>query len=147
MRDADAEAVELVRPDAVVAGAVGVLPADGALARRIVLAWRVAQGTALLHASRAHKRCAICATVGVLRAADSDICHTLRAIRGTDAAANIMEVFVALGVSHLAPLLTVAALVNLASATSVCVGLVAIGAIITESSVVRAVLPADGANS
>jgi hypothetical protein len=58
-----------------------------------------------------------------------------------------MEVRMALGVPKLAPLLTVTTLVNLASATPVGVRLVAVGAVIAESSVVGAVLPADGANS
>ena len=128
-------------------GGRALAPADGAFARRVVLTWRVAQGSALLHTSRTDERCTICTTVRVLSTADANVCHALRAIRSADAATDIMEVFVALGVPELAPLFTMAALVNLASATPVGVRLVAIGTVIAESCVVGAVLPADGTNT
>ena len=54
-----------------------------------------------------------------------------------------MEAVVALGVPKGAPLLAAAALVNLASTATIGVRLVAVGTIVTELRVVRAVLPAD----
>lgn len=58
-----------------------------------------------------------------------------------------MEVFVALGVPKGAPFFTTLALVNLAGATTVGIWFVAVCAIVTESLVVWAVLPADRANT
>lgn len=58
-----------------------------------------------------------------------------------------MEIIVALGVPEGAPLFAASALVNLTSSTTICVWLVAVGAVIAEACVVRAVLPADWANT
>lgn len=58
-----------------------------------------------------------------------------------------MEVFMAFNVPEVAPLLAANALVHLASATAISIGLVAVGAIVTETLIMRAVLPADGTNS
>ena len=122
-------------------------PADGADGVGVVVTRRVAEGAALHSALAASERRARCTAVGVLGAADADVRHALRAVRGADAAANIMEVFVALGEPHVAPLFAALALVHLASATAISVRLVAVGAIVTEALVMRAVLPADGADT
>ena len=58
-----------------------------------------------------------------------------------------MEVFMAFNVPEVAPLLAANALVHLASAAAISIGLVAVGAIVTETLIMRAVLPADGTNS
>ena len=59
-----------------------------------------------------------------------------------------MEAVVALGIPEVAPLLAAwAALVNLTSTSAIGIRLVAVGSIITETSVMRALLPADWTNS
>ena len=88
-----------------------------------------------------------CTAVRVFGARDANISHALGAVWGADAAANIMEAVVALGVPEGAPLLTSSTLVNLASTATIGVRLVAVCTIVTELSVVRAVLPADWANT
>lgn len=122
-------------------------PADGADGVGVVVTRRVAEGSALHSALAASERSARCTAVRVLSAADADVGHALRAVWGADAAANIMEVFVALGEPHVTPLFAALALVHLASATAISVRLVAVGAIVSEALVMRAVLPADGANT
>ena len=86
---------------------------------------------------------ASCAAVRVFRARDANISHALGTVWGADAAANIMEAVVALGVPQGAPFLAASALVYLASTAAISVRLVAVGTIVTEARVVRAVLPAD----
>jgi hypothetical protein len=86
-------------------------------------------------------------TVGALSAGNADIGHTSRAVRGADAAADIMEVIVALGVPKDAKLLAAFALMYLSSASTVGIGLVAVSTIVTEFAVMGAVLPADRADS
>ena len=54
-----------------------------------------------------------------------------------------MEVIVALRVPESAVFFAALALVHLTGATAVCIRLIAVCAIISEASVVRAVLPAD----
>ena len=90
---------------------------------------------------------ASCTAVRIFGARDANISHALGAVWGADAAANIMEAVVALGVPKGAPFLAATALVNLASTATIGVRLVAVGTIVTELRVVRAVLPADWANS
>jgi len=59
-----------------------------------------------------------------------------------------MEAVVALGIPEVAPLLAAwAALMNLTSTSAIGIRLVAVGSIITETSVMRALLPADWTNS
>mgnify|MGYP006922971080 FL=1 len=58
-----------------------------------------------------------------------------------------MEIIVALGVPEGAPLFASLALVHLTSSTAISVWLVAVGTVIAEACVVRAVLPADWANT
>jgi hypothetical protein len=112
-----------------------------------VLAGRVAEGSRLDLVLVAGQRSASSAAVGVLGARDADIGHASGAVRGADAAANVVEAFMALGVPEGAPLLAVATLVNLTGTTTVGIRLVAVGTVITEATVVRAVLPADGTDT
>ena len=58
-----------------------------------------------------------------------------------------MEVVVALGEPVVTFLFAVSALVHLASTSAVSIRLVTVGTIITEASVMRAILPADGTNT
>ncbi len=58
-----------------------------------------------------------------------------------------MEAFVALGVPKGAPFLAANALVDLACTAAISIRLVAVCAIVTEARIVRAVLPADGADA
>lgn len=122
-------------------------PADGANAISVMLARRVAKSTALLLILVAGQGSARCAAVRALGAGDADVGHTVGAVRGADAAANIMEVLVARGVPEGAPLFAALALVDLTGTSAVGVRLVAVGTIVTEASVVGAVLPADGADT
>jgi len=112
-----------------------------------VLAGRVAESSTLDLVFVAGKRSASIAAVGVLGARDANIGHASGAVRRADAAANVVEAFVALGEPEGAPLLAVATLVNLAGTTTVGIRLVAVGTVITEAAVVRAVLPADGTDT
>ena len=54
-----------------------------------------------------------------------------------------MEVIVALRVPESAVFFASLALVHLTGASAICIGLIAVCTIVTEASVVRAVLPAD----
>ena len=58
-----------------------------------------------------------------------------------------MEVLVAFWIPEGAPLLAVSALVHLAGTAAVGIWLVAVGAIVAETTVNRAVLPADWADT
>ena len=58
-----------------------------------------------------------------------------------------MEIIVALGIPKGAPFLASSAFMPLASTSAISIRLVAIIAIITESLISRAVLPADGAEA
>ena len=58
-----------------------------------------------------------------------------------------MEVVVALGVPERAPFLAADALVHLTGTTAIGIRFVAVGTVVTEASVVWAVLPADGADT
>ena len=79
---------------------------------------------------------------------DADISHAGRAVRGADAAANIMEVLVALGIVEVTPFFTAwSALMDLACTSAIGIRFVAVGSIVTETRVVRAVLPADWTNA
>lgn len=122
-------------------------PADGTNTIGAMFTFRVAKSSTLYLILVASKRSASCAAVGVLGAGDSNICHTLRAIWGADAAADIMEVIMAFGVPKGAPFLASIALVHLSGTSAIGIRLVAVGSIIAEARVVRAVLPADGADS
>ena len=112
-----------------------------------MLARCVAKGATLFLILVADQRSASRAAVSVFRARDTNIGHLLRAVRRADAAADIMEVFVARGVPERAPLFAANALMDLTGATAVRVRLVAVGTIITEASVSWAVLPADGTDT
>lgn len=122
-------------------------PADGANTIGFMFALRVAKSSTLYLILVANERSASCAAVGVLGARDSNICHTLRAVWGADAAADIMEVIVAFRVPKSAPFLASIALVHLSSTSAIGIRLVAVGSIIAEARVVGAVLPADGTDS
>ena len=132
---------------ALLGGGRALTPADGANTVSAVLARRVAQGAALDLILVAGKGSASSAAVRVLGARDANIGHALGAVRRADAAANVVEALVALGVPERAPLLAVAALVHLAGTATISIRLVAVGTVIAEATVVRAVLPADGADS
>ncbi len=58
-----------------------------------------------------------------------------------------MEFVVALWIPKSTPFLAALALVNLTSASAIGIGLVAVGTVITEATVMRAVLPADGTDT
>jgi len=58
-----------------------------------------------------------------------------------------MEAWVALHVPQGAPLFAVSALVHLTGATAISIRLVAVGTVVAEARIVRAVLPADGADT
>ena len=58
-----------------------------------------------------------------------------------------MEVIVALGVPQRSPFFAANALVDLTSATTISIRLVAVSTVVTEATVMRAVLPADGADT
>jgi len=58
-----------------------------------------------------------------------------------------MEFIVTFRVPKGAPFLTSVAFVNLTSSSTICVRLVAVGTVVTESFILRAVLPADGTDS
>jgi len=122
-------------------------PADGTNAISAVLARRVAKSSTLLLVLVAGQGSARCAAVRALGAGDSDVGHTVGAVRRADAAANIMEVLVARGVPEGAPLFAALALVDLTGTSAVSVRLVAVSTVVTEASVVGAVLPADGADT
>ena len=84
----------------------------------------------------------------MLRAGDTNVSHTLRAIRRANAASDIMEAWVALDVPEVSPFLTVrSTVVNLTGTSSVGIGLVAVGAVVTECFILGAVLPADWAHT
>ena len=112
-----------------------------------MLARFVAESAALLLILVADQRRASRAAVGVFSARDANIRHLLGAVRRADAAADIMEVFVALGVPERAPLFAANALMDLTGTTAISVGFVAVSAIVTEASVSWAVLPADGTDT
>ncbi len=80
-------------------------PADGANSISFMVTLRVAKSSTLYLILVANERSASCAAVGVLGARNSNIGHTLRAIWGADAAADIMEVIQAFGVPKSAPFL------------------------------------------
>ena len=58
-----------------------------------------------------------------------------------------MEAFVALGVPEGAPLLAVSTFVHLTGTAAICIRLIAVSTIIFEFLIMRAVLPAHGANT
>ena len=58
-----------------------------------------------------------------------------------------MEVVVALGVPHFAILFTSVARVNLSGSSTISVGLVTIGTVVTEAFILGAVLPTDWTNT
>ena len=95
----------------------------------------------------AGQRGASSAAVRVLRTRDSDVRHTLRAVRRADTAADIMEIIMAFGIPEGTPFFASSTLMHLASTSAISIRLVAVGAIIAELLIVGAVLPADGANA
>ena len=58
-----------------------------------------------------------------------------------------MEVIMALGVPERAPFFAASALVHLTGSTAIGIRLIAVGTVITEASIVWAVLPADGSDT
>lgn len=128
-------------------GGRALAPADGANTVSAMLASRIAQSSTQDLVLVAGELSASSAAVRVLGARDANIGHVLGAVRRAYAAANVMEALVALGVPERTPLLAVATLVHLAGSTTVSIGLVAVGSVIAETTIVRAVLPADGTDS
>ena len=112
-----------------------------------MLAWCVAKSATLFLILVAGQRRASSATVGIFRARDANICHLLRAVRRADAAADIMEVIVALGVPESTELFATLHWMDLTGSTTIRVRLVAVSSIITEASIMRAILPAYGPNT
>lgn len=119
-------------------------PADWTDSSCSVIAGWIAESAALYLILVADQRSASTTAVGALGARDADISHAGRAVRGADAAANIMEVLVALGIVEVTPFFTAwSALMDLACTSAIGIRFVAVGSIVTETRVVRAVLPAD----
>ena len=113
-----------------------------------VFARWIAQSSALFLILVALKRRSNFTAVGMLRAGDTNVSHTLRAIRRANAASDIMEAWVALDVPEVSPFLTVrSTVVNLTGTSSVGIGLVAVGSVVTECFILGAVLPADWAHT
>ena len=113
-----------------------------------MLARRIAKSSTLDLVFMADQRRACATRVSALGARDANINHAGWAVRGADAAANIMEALVALGVPEVAPLFAAwSALVHFSGTSSVGIRLVAVCTIVTEARVVWAVLPADRANA
>ena len=126
-------------------GASGAFtPANWTNSRCSVIARWIAESAALYLILVADQRSASSTAVGALGARDADISHAGRAVRGADAAANIMEVLVALGIVEVAPFFAAwSALMDFTCASAISIGFVAVGSIVTETRVVWAVLPAD----
>lgn len=122
-----------------------VTPADWAFAFSVMLARRIAQASVVLLLRCAGQRSASGAAIRVLGARDADVSHAAWAIWGAHAAADVVEVFTALGVPEKAPLLAVIALLGGTCTTAVAVRLVTEGAVVAELT--RAVLPADRADT
>ena len=113
-----------------------------------VFARWIAQSSTLFLILFALKRLSNFTAVGMLRTGDTNVSHTLRAIRRANAASDIMEAWVALDVPEVSPFLTVrSTVVNLTGTSSVGIGLVAVGSVVTECFILGAVLPADWAHT
>ena len=113
-----------------------------------VFARWIAQSSTLFLILVALKRLSNLTAVGMLRAGNTNVSHTLRAIRRANAASDIMEAWVALDVPEVSPFLTIwSTVVNLTGSSTVGIGLVAVGAIVAELLIMGAVLPANGTNT
>ena len=113
-----------------------------------MLALWIAQSSALFLILLALKGFANFTAIGMLSTRDTNVSHTLRAVRRAYAASNIMETWVALDVPEVSPFLTVwSTVVNLTCTSSIGIGLVAVSTIVTECLILGAVLPADGAHT
>ena len=144
----DVLAADLIRAQAkrtALLGASGAFtPADWANSSCTVIARGIAESTALYLVLVADQRSTSSTAVGALGARDADISHAGRAVRRADAAANIMEGVVALGVVEVAPLFAAwSALMNLACTSAIGIWFIAVSSIVTEARVMGAVLPAD----
>ena len=120
---------------ATLSGASGALtPANWADAVSAMLARRIAESSTLNLVIVADERDSSTTAVGALSARDANISHASWAVWGADAAANIMEAIVALGVPEVAPFLAGwSALVNLSSTSAIGIRLVAVCTIVTET--------------
>jgi hypothetical protein len=120
-------------------------PANGTNTIGVVLALVVAKSSVVFLIAGAAKNLTSSATVRVLVTRNADIGHAVLAIRGTDAAAKVVEAFVTNGVPKETPLFAVVTLGCWANTTTVGVRLSTVSSVITE--VGRAVLPADGTDT
>ena len=77
----------------------------------------------------------------MLLAGDSDVCHALWAIWGTDAACYVVEILPALRVPESTPLLAAVAFMDGASSSAIRVWFITVRSIVPEFA--RTVLPAD----
>ena len=108
----------------------------------------IAQSSTLFLVLVALKGLSDLAAISMLRTRDTNVGHTLRAIRRADAASDIVEAWVALDIPEVSPFLTVwSTVVNLTGSSSVGIGLVTVSTIVTECFILGAVLPADGAHT
>ena len=108
-----------------------------------VFARWIAQSSTLFLVLVALKGLSDLAAISMLRTRDTNVGHTLRAIRRADAASDIVEAWVALDIPEVSPFLTVwSTVVNLTGSSSVGIGLVTVSTIVTECFILGAVLPA-----
>ena len=123
-------------------------PTEGSDTCSSVVAMWIAQSSTLFLILAAFEGLADLAAIGMLRTGDTNVRHAFRTVRRADAASDIMEARVALDVPEVSPFLTVwSTVVNLTGSSTVGIGLVAVGTIVTELFTLGAVLPADGANT
>ena len=109
-------------------------PADRTDSSCAMLAGRIAESSTLHLVLVADQRSASSAAVSAFSARDANICHASRAVWRADAAADIMETIMALGVPEVAPLFAAwTALMYLTGTSSVGIRLVTVGTVVTET--------------
>jgi hypothetical protein len=113
----------------------------------LVSAGRITKSSAKYFFFFASQRSSGGTAVRALSARNANIRHASGAVWRADATANSMEALVAPRVPKGAPLLAAVAAVYLASTSAIGIGFVAISTIVTELLLMRAVLPADWADS
>ena len=139
---------------AAVAGACwAAAPANGTVTGGIVLTWGIAEPCRDILIRLTYERCSRSAPIALLGTGDPDICHIRRAVRRTDAASDVVETIVALGIIQESILLAVTltlllltlTLARVASTPPIRLWLVAESPIITEGT--GTVLPAHRTHS